>query len=998
MKAKATIYLGVCLSLPTGLAAWGQDMPDGTSSQSTQNLTQPSSESLKIIAHQALTWNQDGDIVIQLQGPVHIEVSGAVLSADRGVIWLTRVRAGIFDAHHAQIALIGNASINRNGSQRSGPDLLATATIRGRIRITADQRLTRNDSQSELYRSADELRQRAAQAQVSPVLPDQLQPGVNQDVSQSGAIQQALPAERPVAPTQPDVVEPAVAPVSFHASNVEIPGDDQRADGQNVYVVLSGDVLLIQRRGNGDLIELQAQRVVLFTQLKSLRDLEQAKQFKRIEDAIESAYLEGDVRIAYTPDAKTLRGEQKLRADRVFYEFATDRAVLTDAVLHATDPRLTVPIYVRANTIHQLSLAQYQADQVQLTTSSFYTPSYAIAADRAYISRSESADNSERYRFKATDTTLRTFGVPIFYLPYAAGTMGDRDTALRGVNFGHNGRFGTFVQSNWGVYELLGQSRPANLDLALKTDYYGDRGPGGGLDATYSGGFVRPNTREPWTFEGQLTSFFVQDHGRDDLGGSRADVEPDDHFRGHALWQHQQFFPEDWQLQLRAGWVSDATFLEQWAENGWDRNREHDVSAYIKRQRDTEAITLLLDVQPNKFVTISDMVQEQFEVERLPEVGYYRIGDSLGETASLFSFNRISALRYQPSDATLAEQGYYFGVMPGLPSVGQTGITDDTNIRGDFRQEVDFPLKLDQIRMTPYIMGRYTGYSESPAGGNINRFMAGAGVRLSTTFWNIDDTVRSDLFDLYRLRHVVEPELHLFTSAASTSADELYIYDEEVDKVYDISGASIGVRQRWQTKRGGPGRWRSVDFFTWNIFANFFANKPDDVFLNPDRFRGQYYWSLPEASIPRNSLNTDAAWRLTDTTVILSDGSYNLDDNVLATASIGVAVQRGDRLSYYAGMRYIEPIDANLVTLAASYQVSPKYTLIGSTSFGIGDDDRVYAVGSIQRHYDRFTTVLSIRYDKVEDIGGISFSVIPHGLGGGIGSGGFAGMGAAGDR
>lgn len=95
MKAKATIYLGVCLSLPPGLAAWGQDMPDGTSGQSAQNLAQPSSESLKIIAHQALTWNQDGDIVIQLQGPVHIEVSGAVLSADRGVIWLTRVRAGI---------------------------------------------------------------------------------------------------------------------------------------------------------------------------------------------------------------------------------------------------------------------------------------------------------------------------------------------------------------------------------------------------------------------------------------------------------------------------------------------------------------------------------------------------------------------------------------------------------------------------------------------------------------------------------------------------------------------------------------------------------------------------------------------------------------------------------------------------------------------------------------------------------------------------------------
>ena len=73
---------------------------------------------------------------------------------------------------------------------------------------------------------------------------------------------------------------------------------------------------------------------------------------------------------------------------------------------------------------------------------------------------------------------------------------------------------------------------------------------------------------------------------------------------------------------------------------------------------------------------------------------------------------------------------------------------------------------------------------------------------------------------------------------------------EPIDAINDISAAQIALRQRWQTKRGGPGRWRSVDFFTFNVEGNFFANQPDDDELAPTRFRGLFFDSLPEASIP----------------------------------------------------------------------------------------------------------------------------------------------------
>src|SRR5205085_9879808 len=135
---------------------------------------------------------------------------------------------------------------------------------------------------------------------------------------------------------------------------------------------------------------------------------------------------------------------------------------------------------------------------------------------------------------------------------------------------------------------------------------------------------------------------------------------------------------------------------------------------------------------PNNFVTTSDLVQEQFEVERLPQLGYHRIGDSFGgDNFTFFSDNSLSALRFNRSGSTLAEQGFNNVATPGLPSLGIIGATtpqrvpQDVMYRGDFRQEVDYPITAGEFRVVPYILGRYTGYSNSPVGAMQNRALAG---------------------------------------------------------------------------------------------------------------------------------------------------------------------------------------------------------------------------------------------------------------------------------
>src|SRR6185312_4247236 len=199
---------------------------------------------------------------------------------------------------------------------------------------------------------------------------------------------------------------------------------------------------------------------------------------------------------------------------------------------------------------------------------------------------------------------------------------------------------------------------------------------------------------------------------------------------------------------VRLGYDSDPTFLEEWQPRQFYENGPVDVSAYLKRQQDTEAFTLLVEAQPNRLITTSDMMTNQFEVEQLPQVAYHREGDSaLNNSVTLFSDNSAGGLEFQPTRATLAQQGFQPPNIPlGSPSLGQTGITTSPTWRADFRQEVDWPINAGHFKFFPYLVGRFTENSQSPAGGGDQaRLFGGAGARITTAFWKVDPTAESEI-------------------------------------------------------------------------------------------------------------------------------------------------------------------------------------------------------------------------------------------------------------
>lgn len=932
----------------------------------------PAGELMVMSAPEVVTWDVDdpGSVggtasVVQLGrvgggGIATIRIDGTVMQASAAVVWISASPQAVLDQQFVRVSLLGDAVIMQDGVTRSGPNLFVTALVRGSIRVQTGVRAARNEGDGQTYVLGDNLR-RVAETPTERI--------------GSAVVSRAAGEPPPKRELASQNLRPA--PIKFELARAQT---YVGADGM-MSVILDGGAVIIQARPNGDFLELRAKRAVLITKARTLTELTEAQNGADAREMITAAYLEGDVRVTLTPGSPGGLGEQRLQAERVFYEFDTDRAILTDAVLHTVDPNRNLPVVMRAQAVRQIAQGEYDAERVELSTSSFAVPTYSVRASRMYIRQNVPTFEGDRARttFQGNNLTLNTMGVPLFYLPRAGGDISN--FPLRSIGAENSERFGFGVRTTWGLFESFGRPHPKDLDISFRVDYLSDRGPATGLDADYRGGLVTETTAEPWNFEGRLRSYFIYDRGTDTFGGQRTDVDPASETRGKILFEHQHFLPEDWQVQLRAGYSSDATFLEQYFKREFDTQLPYELSFYAKRQRDTEQLSLLAVTALNDFPTAADQVQEQTFVQRYPEIGYQRIGDSfLDDRLTLFSNNSISVLSFENSSVSLEDQGYGPGLSPGLPSIGQTGTPEKTVFRGDFRQEIDLPVQVGQFKVVPYIMARNTPYSSSPNDGSLLRTFVATGARVTTAFWQANDTISSRLFDVQRVRHVIEPGLNVFTSGVSTDRDEVYIYDEQVDAINDVSAAQVSLMQRWQTKRGGPGRWRSVDFVTLNVEGNFYSNQPDEDILNPTDFRGLYFSSLPETSIARNSVNSDATWRISDTTILLADQQYNLDDSQLATAAGGLAVQRDPRVSYFLEQRYVQALDSNITSVGVSYELSAKYRLDFNQSYDFSQDNNVNTSFTVNRRFDRLLASVTVFTDSINDETGIRFFLLPEGI------------------
>jgi hypothetical protein len=928
------------------------------------------SEKLLIHAASASSWSEGKTSIVELRGPVRITMDNVRCWADQAVVWLTEAPRGLLAEQQAEIVLVGHAKLEAADDHltRTAGTLLVTSVVRGDIELVCPSKLSEDLSQSPLYQQAESIRESG----------DTSEPEANSGGNEPApaiTTTSVPPAPAPGGANVAGVVQPVSgtgSTITFHAPLIqEVEGEK----GTHM-LELSGGVGVTQLSANGDFLSLQARDVVLFgegpaTTAPTTNPSEISSLFKPT-----AAYLEGDVRMDYVP-ALAKDPEQRLTADRVYFDFKTQQAILTDAVFHAIDPTSQVPVTVRAQVMQRLSHAEFIAKNVQFTTSKFAVPTFSIGASYAYIHQ-EPQDN-QYFNVESKDDVLHVFGIPVFFWPSLGGTISTKPFPLRQFSAGNSSRYGFAVTSDWGLFETLGDVPPKDMDIDYRIDYFSERGVGGGFNGNYKGGFIT-DSADPWDFQGDFKSYIMSDKGIDQLGGLRTDVTPPTELRGRFLWEHEQYLPDDWQVQFRIGYVSDPTYLEEYYQPEFDNSLPYDAEFYIKRQQDTEVLSFLANTDTTDFITNADRQQEQFDVARLPEIEYQRIGDSfLGDNLTLYSDTSAAALKFDRSNFSLEQQGFYPGLSPGLPSDGFTGTTGDIVYRGDTRDEVDWPIAIGPFKAVPYVMGEVTAYSDTPEQDEQTRVYGGVGARLTTTFWGVYDDIDSDLFDIHRIRHVIQPEVNIFTSGTTVDESQVFIFDPNVDAISDITAAQFALHQHWETMRGGPGRWQSVDILDVNVEGDFYPHSLPQNLLTPTSFRGLFFPSEPQTSVPRQAINADATWHIGDDTALISDIQWNLDTRETAIAEAGLAINRGSRLSYYIGDAYIQQLESQVVSFNANYNISSRYAITLNQAFDFGAARAAVTYLTVTRRFDAFAFSVSVYRDDINKISGFNVNLIPAG-------------------
>ena len=887
------------------------------------------------------------------------EGQGQRVGAQEGVVWLSSRELDGKSYTHLDVMLWREAEIREiAGTLTEGPALFVTLDTFGEINLSVDDIAYSAPPDTEAYLDGNRIRQAIAQQAGGAAQ----EPTSLRVVEASG-----LGEDRQGAKPRPVIQYRSTGELKAAAT----------PDGRQVFIDTGGMYLSRGVSGTDDFLEIRADSIVIFLPqprtetppgepapaglggetaqppggggaARAPNPRPRASSDRQLfssglgEVPIDAAYLEGDVVMSQGPNT--------VRASRLYYDFAEDRAIILDAVVRTALVERNIPLYLRAAEIRQLSRTHYSATNAMLTTSEFHTPHYHMGAERVDLLDLVPAATPGRTgalasgSFRLRHVTLNFENTPVLYWPYLQGHLDTSETAIKSLRLGFSDDFGLEFQSEWHLFNLLGLKTPRGVSAALSLDEFSRRGPAAGVDAKYD--------RDKYF--GLIRSYFLTDQGEDSLGRERQpDSEPDT--RGRLLIRHRQYLENDWQLSLEVSYLSDKNFLEEFFESEFDNDKEQETLLHLKKQTDNRALTATLQYRILDFTT---------QTERLPDLAYFLLGEPLGERFTWFSEDRLGIVRYRPKDQSFFEL-LRDGRLQGSGAVA----------RVDSRQEIEGPFDWGPLRVVPFASIRSSAWDDSAAGGGLERVFGTYGVRGTAYLSRVYPDTRSTMFDLDGVRHIIKPEFVAWGANASVDAHELFPFDQTVEAIHEIDGAAFSVRQRWQTKRGEGQNRRTVDFVTLDLGAGFF-NDADGRFVT----NGYTSPTRPEESLARNYASGSLIWRMNDRTALLSEVNYDVNDGAVGVWNVSVAVERPPRLSYLLGYRFINESNSNLLGFDMNYRLTEKHSLALRESFDLARGRTADFTVALIRKFPRWFGALSFALDQAEDDFGVSFSMWPEGL------------------
>jgi hypothetical protein len=644
------------------------------------------------------------------------------------------------------------------------------------------------------------------------------------------------------------------------------------------------------------------------------------------------------------------------------------------AEMRTFDEKRGMPVYVRAEKIRQISENKFTAEDATVTTSEFHTPQISSTSDSVEVTDKtpDESGSDNIYQVDMRNVRLKMYDKTFFRWHRIKSDLQQSDLPIKSASVGSDSEWGTTLETEWYLSRLLGLQEPEGVDSTLRVDYFSDRGPGTGVEIDY----------EREKYYGEMVGYIMHDSGEDDLGNSsdRENLEPPRNLRGHFRSQHRQYLPEDWQLTTEFSYSSDKHFYESFYRKEDLTNKERETVIHLKNIRDNRGLSILGKTRINDFYNTT---------EEAPSVEYHLTGESFwDEKLTFYSDSTIS--RFRPRYESQSSEPANF--------------SDKFHTLLATRNEIDAPLWFNNTKIVPYAAGTIgyeddMGFRTELGGGTEDGekevFIGELGVRGSgAPISRVYHNVKSELWDLNKLRHVIQPT---FTAAGFGASDSTA---EQRDIL------SLGLTQRLETKRGKGDHRRTVDWMRldseiiWvsdseseSVGPNYLIwNKPYSPLYNPssravpktDRRSSDSYGPR------RNYLGLDYIWNISDTTTLMSDMNFDLQGGVVQQFNIGLSKLCWPDLRFYVGSRYLRNVEvtadgttqkgSNDFTFAATYQIDPRYMLLFSQSYNFDYGKSVDNEIALIRRYHRVYYGLVYQADHSLGRDSITFSIWPQGI------------------
>ncbi len=522
----------------------------------------PLDAEITILALRADAWTVNDTKRLVLTTDIVISIGTYIFQSEKASVWINRMPTdrGVV----SQIAVYMPTSTRTGGRTAlgaEGKDLLIVGSTFGGINMDVALLNPKKPTNEKTF-----IQQ--SQSRLAGYI-QRLQLGGTTLSTQPKVIASPLPADEdetlisqvPVKQTKQPWLRSRSGIMSITANNVEL----KTGDTENIVTIVGNVVLELRSTSGIDDMQMTADRAVVFTDPGSIRDMASGK----IESQdIRGIYLEGNVLV------DSNHGAYLVRSPQAYYDFTSDNAMLVEAVLRTYAMQGKVPLFVRAKEMRQIAVDQWTAQGVQISTSSFATPDLAIGSSSIKLTEQPNGN----MHIESIHNTLRMGGTPVFYWPYYAGEA--NDIPLHKVKFGYKKTFGSFLETQWDLFTLLGIQQPKGLRTDLRLDGYKSRGAGVGLDIDYAFG----------NNNGDIDLYFLSDAGSQKTSsGIQMDIPENEHQRGYIFWENQTKLSDHWSLQTQLSYISDPTFISVWRQSDYKNRREYETSLFAKYQKENWA-------------------------------------------------------------------------------------------------------------------------------------------------------------------------------------------------------------------------------------------------------------------------------------------------------------------------------------------------------------------------------------------------------------------------